>query len=110
MSACDTCAAPGRCCSGFTLNLRDQERMSAVETMAHIAAHSLPFLPLYRVPAKHRGPYDGGWRFWCPLLGRDGRCTDYENRPETCRDFEPLSDPLCFHFAKTDDAAATKAV
>ena len=48
----------------------------------------LPFMPLMTRP-------DGRWLLWCPVLGRDGRCTDYENRPALCRSFEAGSDPLC---------------
>lgn len=48
----------------------------------------LPMLkPLFK--GKH------GWVIWCKNLGRDGRCTDYANRPDLCRSFEPGSDRLC---------------
>jgi hypothetical protein len=47
----------------------------------------LPFMPLDK-SEKY------GWRLRCPLLGRDGRCTDYENRPALCRHFQPGSNRL----------------
>lgn len=48
----------------------------------------LPFMPLYQMPS-------GAWRMWCPRLGRDGRCTDYENRPALCRGYVAGEDPVC---------------
>ena len=35
------------------------------------------------------------WRFTCPALGADGRCTIYESRPAVCREYEPGQDILC---------------
>lgn len=101
MSLCDVCTRPGRCCSGFVLNASWANDVTALEALAGLAscdplnrddrapAYGLPFLPLYKDPK-------GWWRFWCPNLGRDGRCGDYENRPQVCRDFVPESgDALC---------------
>jgi len=48
----------------------------------------LPFIP--EVVNEH-----GYWIFNCPVLGPDGRCGDYENRPATCRSYEPGVDALC---------------
>jgi Fe-S-cluster containining protein len=70
------------------------------EAQAHIDQHNeymadkvgaapLPMRPLYRNSA-------GCWSLWCPNLDqKTGRCSDYQNRPETCRVFEPASAPLC---------------
>lgn len=97
MSLCDTCRNPGRCCSGFLLNGGAWPARAAhpLEVLAELATVNiretigLPFMPLYRRAA------DGAWLFWCPNLGRDGRCTVYENRPLMCREYEAGSDPLC---------------
>jgi Fe-S-cluster containining protein len=48
----------------------------------------MPFLPAEQ-------DENGEWRFACPLLGADGRCTDYERRPQICRNYEPGQDGLC---------------
>jgi Fe-S-cluster containining protein len=113
---CDACAQPGRCCTGFELGgglfgagetaLEMLVRMAttvtamtpegyaiAVRTNPTPPDHDhvmigLPFMPFYRRA-------DGRWRLWCPVLGRDGRCTDYENRPALCRSFEAGSESLC---------------
>lgn len=95
---CDACRNPGRCCSGFGLNLPILAEETALDVLIRLArvehrdcqgrpVVGAPFLPLYRTPER--------WRFWCPLLGRDGRCTDYEHRPEVCALFKPGGDPLC---------------
>ena len=105
MSACSTllcnnCRAPGRCCFGFALNGGEFGRgMTEIEVRIQLAGHCevteagkrepLPFEPMFR------GSGDV-WRFWCPKLGRDGRCTDYENRPVTCSSgYAPGQDGLC---------------
>lgn len=98
---CNWCTNPGRCCTGFHLQKRYEEGSRALhplEVYAWLASvkHSdaslgdtgVPFMPLWRKP-------DGTWRYWCPRLGHDGRCTDYENRPNLCRDYEAMSDALC---------------
>ena len=122
-SLCDTCRAPGRCCTGFVLGGGDFARgetmlgaLVALATVEHYGPMDwsripsrkpgetleqytdrlpvqsrhvgLPFMPL------HVDRY-GSWQFWCPLLGRDGRCTDYENRPPLCREYQPGTDKLC---------------
>lgn len=112
MSLCDTCRIPGKCCFGMELNGGSFGRgMTALEVLAALSTlhlHrdtkneamgstiGLPLIPLYRRP-------NGNWRFWCPNLGRDGRCQDYENRPALCRDFEPASDQLCLYWKPQDD-------
>lgn len=107
---CDHCRRPGRCCSGFALNLEVSEEETALHLLVRLATilHQdcqgrpmlgAPFLPLYRP--------GGEWRFWCPLLGHDGRCTDYENRPLLCAMFQPGADPLCeMHVPSAMPAAA----
>ena len=41
-----------------------------------------------------RGP-NGMFRYGCRNLSPKGRCMDYANRPALCRQFQPMSDPLC---------------
>lgn len=94
MSACDSCWRPGHCCNGFVLTGSESGEFtgawSPLALLAELAMNGLPFLPL-ALTSK------GFWRFWCPMLGADGRCTDYENRPQLCRDYEPGTDLICFH-------------
>jgi Fe-S-cluster containining protein len=99
MSLCDTCRNPGRCCTGFHLTTRADTPNTYLDALILMAtidhadgtwlrgrALGLPFMPLVK--------RSGAWLYWCPLL-KDGRCSDYENRPQLCRTFEPGSDTLC---------------
>lgn len=95
MSLCDTCPRPGACCRFFSLNqsggIDQWSGMPLLEAIAGVAASHTedhPFVPLYRRP-------NGVTVWWCPNLGRDGRCMDYDRRPYTCRSFEPASEKLC---------------
>ena len=49
---------------------------------------------------------DGSWMITCPKLGADGRCSDYDNRPELCRSFRPgCGDGLCLIRPAVDQGA-----
>jgi Fe-S-cluster containining protein len=102
MSACDTCPKPGSCCKGFTLNNgRSSPGFPASDWMARGIAyadrHHLPFIPLETYESTVEGSDDGyvGIRWQCKNLTPEGRCGDYENRPELCRIYEPGQDKLC---------------
>lgn len=102
MSLCDSCFAPGACCKGFILNTwwAHAPDLTKLEVLARLACADpmedprvgLPFIPV------ERRAVDGYWTFECVLIGADGRCTEYETRPQLCRDFEPGSDRLCVHW------------
>lgn len=65
------------------------------QAQAKLDQHGLPFIP---VRAMFRGYSEEGAVipvFDCPLLGVDGRCGNYDQRPDLCRTFEPGSDGLC---------------
>lgn len=101
--SCDTCPVPGNCCRFFELQGGEfAVGKSYLETLVLLATRFVPFMPLVR------SPIFKGWRFWCPNLGRDGRCTDYENRPDTCRKYEVGSDPLCVLHVPAPAADAPK--
>jgi Fe-S-cluster containining protein len=99
VTACDSCRRPGRCCTGFNITGRAPAHWHPLEVYVWLATvrhrdeamgdTGLPFMPLWPPPTS------GHWRFWCPRLGRDGRCTDYDNRPTLCRIYEPGHDGLC---------------
>jgi Fe-S-cluster containining protein len=63
----------------------------------------LPFMHPVRIATRyaHRGarkPHSVKWGFECERLGADGRCTQYEDRPNMCRIYEPKDDLLCIEF------------
>jgi Fe-S-cluster containining protein len=106
VSACDTCRDPGHCCAGFQLNSGKGDWQSfwvedgPLMPLVRMAQMWLPFVPMIRGPIYYvdDGAYYQIWYWGCPLLGEDGRCTDYENRPDLCVRYEPKSDPLCVEF------------
>lgn len=59
--------------------------------------HHLPFIPLdtYASTAADAMPGYVGIRWQCKNLTPEGRCGDYENRPNLCRIYEPGEDRLC---------------
>ena len=93
MSLCNVCTKPGACCHNFSLTFKDGTvRLPVALANAKMKRHNYPFIAIGRNE-------DGFTRFSCPLL-KDGRCSDYENRPQTCRNFEPAGDDLCVFFEK----------
>ncbi len=103
MSACDTCPKPGSCCKGFTLNNGTHSPAFTADRWADLGTeyakrNGLPFIPL----EPYKGESEFGWtddkvgiRWTCKNLTPEGRCGDYENRPNLCRIYEPGSDRLC---------------
>lgn len=96
MSSCDACTSPGACCSGFVLNLPVFDEVTWREdAVAALARHGID----YMVPAgRFFSPSTGGMdtiRYHCTRIGTDGRCTDYENRPQLCHDYQAGQDMLC---------------
>lgn len=103
MSLCDACLKPGHCCKAMHVTGGSREHGFMQEPMSfqtgeHVAMrHGLPFRPL------EQGE-DGAWlSWWCTNLRDDGRCSDYENRPDLCRRYVAGSDRLCVHFMPTED-------
>ncbi len=100
-SMCDSCMKPGHCCrSVFLTGGPFGDPMSFEKVEHELMRWKLPFRPLEYREDEHR------WRFWCPNLQRDGRCGDYENRPQLCRDYEPGREGLCVHYWAIDDEGA----
>ena len=106
MSACDTCKQPGACCTRMHLRSEGDsdvalsfwaDDLPMLRGLIRMAEWGLPFIP-YAV-AQEFSDKDGRkyqrLQYRCVDLGSDGRCMNYEHRPQLCRDYEPLSDPLC---------------
>ena len=97
-SLCENCGDPGRCCKDIKLTrkafggITKLECLVILATIEHPDPHmlntGLPFLPEYVGE-------DEQWRFSCPRLREDGRCGDYENRPNLCRTFVPGAHHPC---------------
>ena len=106
---CDKCHAPGSCCKGFHLSLMGWESPEDLPSKIDAAVETLKNMGLdFFVPYKPLKPFnkESGliygyndnekvsmtWR--CTRL-KDGKCSDYENRPDLCKTYKPMSDDLC---------------
>lgn len=96
MSTCDTCREPGHCCKFLHLTLSKEWvewiGESPLLALTAMAIQWLPFVPA----AKNASDGDPMWA--CPILDSNGRCGDYENRPELCRHYQAHDDHLCIEF------------
>jgi Fe-S-cluster containining protein len=137
-SLCDLCARPGACCKNFALSagaLHDGAISEVGAALAEIVTCSdsngngsfiwgqgvaafaaaradqrvanvrigLPFTPSFR-------DVSGRWRYSCPLLGADGRCTDYANRPRACHALQPGAQKPCCHYVPGIGICTERAV
>lgn len=100
MSGCDSCGTPGNCCRGFVLQRwfdSDNWKREASDLMR---SRGLEFFVAVR-PVPYGG-YLGltAVMFDCTRLGDDGRCTQYDGRPDTCRLYQPGDDALCAEYTQ----------
>jgi Fe-S-cluster containining protein len=137
-SLCDACARPGSCCVGFVLATDALAGGTEAEVDALLADGvtcsdraatqsflfgrgradflralldsrlanvrlGLPFKRFYRAP-------NGKWHYWCPNLGRDGKCRDYQNRPAACHTLTPGEGRPCCHHVPRIGACCDRAV
>jgi Fe-S-cluster containining protein len=81
---------------------RDDWKEQAAATLEN-RLPGAPFIPirLERAEGEQRDPttpegHEYGTVHWaCTRITPEGRCGDYENRPQLCRDYQAGSDPLC---------------
>jgi Fe-S-cluster containining protein len=113
MNPCDTCSSPGACCKEFPLSHHKSYWMDDVGWESSwqeiLDDHNLTFF--YPVKLRYVDiaivSNTGEFRAYgqpltsCHRLGADGRCTDYENRPEfPCKAYPPMHDKLCVEWRK----------
>lgn len=65
----------------------------------------VPWMELERFTFEETGRQFATYLWSCPVLLPNGRCGDYENRPNVCRSFEPASDLLCVHYGGAEAGA-----
>ena len=97
-SICDICHRKGSCCVNFTLSgITLEAYPTQLHALVRTAQAGLPFLPNGTNAMWGDEDFKGNhWTFACPLLGSDGRCTDYEHRPfYPCGDYQPQEDHRC---------------
>ena len=104
MSVCDSCIKPGSCCKGLYLSAEPSSSLSfwadehPLAALVRMVEMDLPFVPAkvaHRYTDEASGREYVTYRYDCTMLGDDGRCTIYEDRPQLCRAYEPKSDALC---------------
>lgn len=114
-SLCDICAKPGNCCTRMRLwsvlaekngpvNKDNWGELTAWKSEGisgpwrTVLLNGLPFIPI--MPVGVYSAPDGReyqtWSYRCTNLLPNGRCGDYENRPDLCKTFAPLADTSCF--------------
>lgn len=105
MSICDTCKAPGACCKKLQLieNGNQMTFWKEEDALKYLEDKKLPF-KILRKTATYHDEESGNdyytYEYMCPVLLPNGRCGDYENRPDLCRNYEPKSDKLCVHYGE----------
>jgi len=117
VASCDTCKTPGNCCSGFTLNFDVDEADWKLQAEVKLKSHGIDYWRPVRISrtSVHLQTHSSGKPFQeykllpgrvrvmfsCDRLTKEGKCGDYENRPITCKDYEPGYDPLCAMYQPT---------
>lgn len=88
------CPSVGKCCRKLTLAIEHTTGVRELDYMTPLAQVN-HILNKVKVPFKVLGVSSNGiWLFTCKVLGKDGLCTKYDQRPEVCRIFEP-GNPAC---------------
>jgi Fe-S-cluster containining protein len=116
MSLCDTCVQPGHCCRDIPIHTsawgnfypHQWPEKAAEQLERELPGH--PFIPLRLemypldvIDPTAEGPYGFG-RWSCKNLTPDGRCGDYDNRPNLCKNYEAGSDRLCVMYVPPEAA------
>lgn len=110
MSICDRCFKPGYCCTMMNLStgvnqLVHWEDKSWKDIEDELSKQGLPFkvkCEKNRWLDEETGKFYLEYYYYCPKLDGDGRCTIYQNRPDTCRNYQPASDELCVHYGGSE--------
>lgn len=105
MSLCDQCYAPGNCCKRLQLiadghSMTFWDETAGVDIQQALDTRNLPFVVNEKIATwtDENGKAYSTYNYNCTKLLPNGRCGDYENRPELCRSYEPASDGLCVHY------------
>ena len=107
---CGKCHAPGSCCKGFQLMSlvgweNPEDISSKVESALQVLNNlGIDFFVPYNVQKQCNIEYQtfnpspdsrkAAMTWQCTRL-KDGMCSDYENRPDLCKTYKPMSDDLC---------------
>lgn len=100
MLLCSICPDPGHCCRNFDSTLvywDDAAPQEVKQYMDFIAGEPMPWIPLGPGPKKYmqKGRSCSHWKFDCPHLDENGRCSIYSKRPNACRTLVPGTVDVC---------------
>jgi len=96
------CPDLGACCKGFFLPITYLSDNQFKELMEH---HKAPFKRMpYPVPERHNN------LCYCPMIGDDGLCKDYEHRPQTCHIYQPGVESLCVLFVGPPEQSVMETI
>ncbi|MCK5607556.1 YkgJ family cysteine cluster protein [Candidatus Pacearchaeota archaeon] len=111
------CPDLGHCCKRFVLTTFSfppfDEGRSLKGVRRKLRQFKLPFevLELSADNNSNQKTAKKVWWFTCPVLGKDGRCGDYENRPRVCKSFVPGGgDELCLIKPEKKEGGEAKGV
>ena len=102
---CSICPEPGACCRRFCLPSHDEDPVipetfwkdSMFEDGQKVLTDAgLPFKVggIEEEIQSKEGALVTLW-YYCPKVTSEGRCFIYENRPECCSSYQPMTDNLC---------------
>lgn len=96
---CDTCRSPGSCCKEFMISGHYDKDTWEEDIKQKFEFHNLPFVPV-RAERHHSWGLDDPVIVVasCTKLTPEGRCSIYENRPQLCKNYQPLQDLLCCEY------------
>lgn len=96
-SLCGICPDPGHCCKNFALRFSFWKDEGLEAAQQYLASWGSPF----KIVDWQSDTYVHNDREYaevvcsCPKVTSEGRCSIYEFRPTTCRQYVPGSDQLC---------------
>lgn len=106
-SICDTCIEPGACCKKLVLHVNGRPLLYDKENWIEDAKKKMAdrgYSFLTPIEKEDHPVFRDNVivKFSCQLLGEDGRCNDYANRPGFCRSYTPGVEELCVMYKPID--------
>lgn len=97
MNVCSKCNSNGGCCRGFELTYLGEDIERYFRALLSIEIdHFIPkTITLKEIISATEVKETTKLIWYCTKLDGNGKCSIYENRPQLCKDYIPMSDGLC---------------